>query len=179
MYVPVFSVAKGELVSAGDVKIKPGDLYGQGAKELRRQLGLPEQYNLQVSEDGESYVPPKVSNSSAANKIVNTLIGFSEDDQASNFKNMTFEYRGDEISWWDLRNKFPYDNGEATFDIIDIDDTGIMRYDDEILLKLPIMVNGKRFQRQYKIPLSAADRKEIQQGICYLRTFLRYLLYDL
>jgi len=85
---------------------------------------------------------------------------------------MTFEYRGEDISWWDLRNKFPYDDGEATFDIIDINDTGVGKWDDEILLKLPIMKGGKRFQKQYKIPLSEADRKEIQQGIT--KSFISY-----
>lgn len=165
--------SKGELISAGDVKIKQGDLYGQGAKELRRQLGLPEQYNLQVREDGEGYVAPVVSNSSAANKVMNTLIGFSDDKQAGNIQNMTFEYRGEDIPWLALQQKFPLDdNGEPTFDIIDHDDEGIFGYEDEILVRLPIMKGGKRFEKSYKIPLSESDKKELQQGIT--KSFISY-----
>lgn len=135
----------------GILDIPAGDLYSPGASELRRLLGLPEQYNLKP----EGYVK-KPTSSNTSNEIINFLKPLSDDSGVDNIDELTINFKGNEITFADLKEKIP------GLDIRNDSDWG----SDDIKIELPLKnKDGKTYEKWFKVPLSTEDIQEINKQL--------------
>lgn len=140
--------AAGNTADLGELYIPPGDVYSQGAKELKRILGLPEQYNLTP----EGYTPPTTF-SNASDDIMSYLIPLTDDSGVDNIDELRVNFGGDDISFAELKEKIP------GLDIYNHSDV----FSSKITVKLPLQKDGKNYEKTFTMPLSEQDKKELSQ----------------
>ena len=140
--------AAGSTADLGELYIPAGDVYSQGAKELKRILGLPEQYNLTP----EGYTSP-VTFSNAADDIMSYLIPLTDDSGVDNIDALRVNFGGDDISFEELKEKIPgldiYNHGDV--------------FSSKITVKLPLQKDGKSYEKTFTMPLSEQDKQELSQ----------------
>ena len=147
-YVKGKQTSTGNQADYGTLDIPSGDLYSDGASKLRRLLGLPEQYNLKP--DGYVTTP---TNTNATNDIVNFLKPLTDDSGVDGIDELTVNFKGDEITFAELKEKVP------GLDIINHYDA----LSSKITIKLPLQnpKTGEKYAEKFSMPLSPEDRKEI------------------
>ena len=138
----------GNQAEYGILDIPAGDLYSPGAAELRRLLGLPEQYNLKP--DGYATKP---TTTTATNDIINFLRPLQEDSGVDGIDELKVNFKGNEITFAELKEKVD------GLDIINHSDV----FSSKITIKLPLQKpkTGKKYAKKFSMPLSPEDRKEI------------------
>ncbi len=140
--------AAGNTADLGELYIPAGDVYSQGAKELKRILGLPEQYNLTP----EGYTPP-VTFSNASDDIMSYLIPLSDDSGVDNIDELRVNFGGEDISFAELKEKIPGLDIYNSFDA----------FSSKITVKLPLQKDGKNYEKSFTMPLSEQDKEELSQ----------------
>tara|TARA_R100001480_G_scaffold21258_1_gene31224 strand:- start:10465 stop:12333 length:1869 start_codon:yes stop_codon:yes gene_type:complete len=134
----------------GEVSIAAGDLYGEGAVELRRLLGLDEQYN--IAPEGFNVNRPRVT--TANSDIINFLQPLDDDSGVDNIDSLNVNFKGNEITFAQLKENVPGLNITNVTDFMS----------EKIKIELPLKNSeGDMYSKEFKMPLSKSDIKEIDK----------------